>query len=192
MVYRHPHARAIPLSVTVEAWILLASVIVAVFLIKTDVIVSLIALTGDSYIISSFITGIFFTSVLTTAPAIVALGEIAVHAPAWQVALAGGVGALIGDLLIFRFVRSRFVEYVMRVAFSSHVRRFGATLASGPFWWISPLGGALVIASPLPDEIGLVMLGLSHIRTWQFVPISLCANIFGVYLIALVAQSLAT
>ena len=190
MAYKHPHPRAVSISETTESWILVAGIVLAVFLIKTDLIQHLLAHISDSFI-SSFIAGIFFTSVLTTAPSIIALGEIAVHAPAWYVAVAGGLGALVGDLLIFRFVRSRLVEHIMRVAFSPHARRVGKALSKGPLRLIPIIGGTVLIASPLPDEIGLVMLGISHIRLWQFVPISLGANIAGIYAIALIAQHLA-
>ena len=91
---------------------------------KTDIIQYLVAQVGDPFI-SSFIAGIFFTSVLTTVPSIIALGEVALHASAWNVAIAGGLGALVGDLLIFRFVRSRLVAHIMRIAFSPRARRFG-------------------------------------------------------------------
>ena len=191
MAYRHPHARAIPLAVPVEAWLLFLSFLLAIYLIKSDVIVTLIKYAGDSYALSSFIAGVFFTSILTTAPAVVALGEISVHASTWQVALYGGLGALVGDILIFRFLRSRFVDYIMRFALSGRVQRLAIALRRGPLRWVAPLLGALIIASPLPDEIGLLLLGLSHIRTWQFVPIAFGANAFGIYLIAVAAQTLA-
>ncbi len=191
MTYRHPHARAIPLSEAVEIWLLVVSILAAVVLLRVDFIPALVALSGDTFI-SSFIAGIFFTSVLTTAPAIIALGEIGVHASAWHVAFAGGLGALVGDLLIFRFVRSRLVEHIMRISFSPRARRMGKVLSKGPFRWIPVLLGTILIASPLPDEIGLVMLGISHIRLWQFLPIALFANMAGIYGIAMVAQHLAS
>ena len=190
MVYRHPHARAVPVSVVVEAWIVVASIVVSIFLIETEVIHSLIQLLGQSYALSSFIAGIFFTSILTTTPAVVALGEISVHAPIWQVAFFGALGSLTGDLLIFRFIRSRLVLYIMRGFINQRTLRYGKRLAAGPLWWVPIIGGGLIIASPLPDEIGLVMLGMSEIKTWQFIPISFFANAFGIAMIALVVQHL--
>jgi len=52
------------------------------------------------------------------------------------------------------------------------------------------IGGMLIIVSPLPDEIGLVMLGMSHLSLMRFVPLSFAANAGGIYLIALAAQRL--
>ena len=190
MAQRHRHfpRSSIPLSATIEAWILLASIASTICLIQSDLIAVVVAHTTQFGIIGSFIEGFFFTSILTTPPAIVALFKSAAYVPAWELALVGGFGAVCGDLLVFRFVQSRLVEYILRVAFHQRLMRIGARIAAGPLWWVSPLAGAVVIASPLPDEIGLLMMGLSHIRLYQFVPMAFLANATGIYLIALTAQ----
>jgi hypothetical protein len=184
------HRRAIPLSETIEAWILIVGIIAAVALAKSHILASLIASMGAYEPLGAFAAGLFFTSMLTTLPAIVALGEFAQYLPAWQVAILGGIGAVVGDLLIFRFVRSRFVEDLVRAAFSPGWRLVGRAISAGPMWWLGPVTGAIVIASPLPDELGLLMMGLSQISWRAFVPIALVANSAGIYLIAIAVQSL--
>jgi hypothetical protein len=49
--------------------------------------------------------------------------------------------------------------------------------------WISPILGALIIASPLPDEFGLALLGLSRTRISILIPVSFIMNFLGVYLL---------
>jgi len=192
MRYRHPHENAIPLSETLEAWILIAGLLAAVWLAKSHIIASVVANMGEYSELGAFASGLFFTSVLTTVPAIIALSEFSHFMPFWHLALLGGFGALVGDLLIFRFVRSNLVERIVRAACTPGVRRFGRSLAAGPLWWIAPIAGAIVIASPLPDELGLLMMGLSNIRLVQFVPLSLIANSAGIYMIAVATQTLVT
>lgn len=190
-VHRHFPRNGIPLSETIEAWLLIASIGLAVWLANSDVIPMLIGKAeGLWLLISVFLEGFFFTSVLTTAPAIIAIVESAAYVPAWKLAAIGALGAVCGDMLIFRFVQSRLVERILRVAFHPKAIRFAEVLARSALWWIAPLGGAIVIASPLPDEIGLIMMGLSGIRLIQFIPLSLVANGIGIYLMALAAQSL--
>jgi len=58
------------------------------------------------------------------------------------------------------------------------------------FRWSMVLFGALVIASPLPDEIGLAMMGLSKVKTLLFIPISFSLNAFGILIIGLIARTL--
>ena len=187
--YRSRHARAIAFSETLEAWIFFLGIITAIVLFKTDLVYVLVDQTSST-LLTTFIAGIFFTSSLTVAPSVIALSEIAQHTPAWQVALVGGAGALLGDLFIFRFIRSHLIERIVRAAFSNHARRIGRAIAAGPLWWLTPLFGALIIVSPLPDEIGLLMMGLSRISMVQLIPLAFVANAIGIFALAAVVQSL--
>lgn len=186
--HRHFPRSSIPLSETLEAWTLVLSIIAAAWLVGSGLIPELVEHTSNFGLIGSFIEGFFFTSILTTIPAIVALIESARYVSPWELALVGGFGAVCGDFLIFRFVRSRLVEHILKTALNPRVVRFGESLSSGPLWWLGPLGGIIVIASPLPDEIGLVMMGLSRIGLWQFAVLSFVANSGGIFLMALAAQ----
>ncbi len=184
------HRRAIPLSETIEAWILIFGFIAALFLLKTDLIAGLIAVTHGFTWFAAFLSGLFFTSMLTTVPAIVALSEVSLYIAAWKVALFGALGSVVGDLFIFRFIRSRLVERIVNAAFDPRIRRIGSAIIMGRLWWIAPLLGVIVIASPLPDELGLLMLGLSHLKLRQFVPLAFLANGIGILMIALATQNL--
>ncbi|OGG52337.1 hypothetical protein A2851_04765 [Candidatus Kaiserbacteria bacterium RIFCSPHIGHO2_01_FULL_53_29] len=192
MAIRHRHfpRNRIPLSETFEAWILFASIALSVWLIKSNALPPLIAHVSQFDVVGSFVEGFFFTSILTTIPAIIAILESARYVPAWELALIGGFGAVCGDLLVFRFVRSKLVEHILGAALHPRLVRLGKAITVSPLWWLGPVFGALVIASPLPDEIGLIMMGLSHIRLWQFVPIAFIANATGIFLMSLVAQGL--
>ena len=47
--------------------------------------------------------------------------------------------------------------------------------------WLSPIIGALIIASPLPDEFGIAFLGMSKVKTAVLMPISFFMNLIGIY-----------
>jgi len=190
-IVRKTHPHAIPVAITLEAWILIASFLLSIWLAKADVIGVFIERAAEFEEISSFIAGMFFTSVLTTAPAIVSLGELGQHIEPWKVALFGGAGAVCGDLLIFRFIHSPLANYIIRAAVNLRWRRLGAALEKSAFWWIVPLIGAVVIASPLPDELGLLMMGLSSMRLWSFMALAFTMNAAGIYIIAITAQAIA-
>jgi len=49
--------------------------------------------------------------------------------------------------------------------------------------WSLPIIGAFIIASPFPDEIGVALMGLSKIKNYQFVLLSLLLDIGGVFLL---------
>ena len=166
------------------------SVFIAIILAKTGVLQDLITSTQEMRFIGSFIAGIFFVSVFTVAPATVALGEIAQSNSVITVAILGGLGALIGDLIIFRFVKDRVSDhfyYLMRVSKSE---RLFSIFKLKLFRWIIPFVGALIIASPLPDEIGVAMLGLSKMKNSLFILISFVLNSAGILIIVLIAKAL--
>lgn len=190
-IVRKTHPRAIPVAITLEAWILIASGLLSIWLAKSDVIGIYITHAAEFEEISSFIAGMFFTSVLTTAPAIVTLGELGQHIAPWKVALFGAAGAVCGDILIFRFLHSPLANYIIRAAVSLRWRHLGTALEKSVFWWIVPVLGAIVIASPLPDELGLLMMGLSGMRLWSFMVLAYIMNAGGIYFITVAAQALA-
>ncbi len=135
----------------------------------------------DYYILSSFIAGIFFTSVFTLAPASVALVHIAQSAPIGGVVVWGGIGAMCGDLILFFFVRDRFTEDLKKIFPRSKMRHILQSFHLGFLKWIAPIVGALIIASPLPDEFGITLLGMSKIKLSLLIPVSIVMNMLGIY-----------
>jgi len=57
--------------------IIALSVLIAVILVKTEVLINILASSKELELFGSFIAGMFFTSVFTVAPATVVLVEIA-------------------------------------------------------------------------------------------------------------------
>ena len=56
------------------------------------------------------------------------------------------------------------------------------------FYWLSSFLAAAIIASPLPDELGLMILGFIHFNTKKFLPIAFVLNFLGILAITLFAQ----
>ena len=165
-----------------DLFFVIIGAVTALILSDLGIIDRIIALFGNNEV-ASFVSGIFFTSIFTIAPASVALGHISTHAPGYVVALWGALGAVCGDLILFYFIKDRFADDVMNSFKSVFTRHFFASFHVGFFKWLSPLLGALIIASPLPDEFGITLLGLSKTRTAVLIPISFIGNILGIYLI---------
>ncbi len=51
-----------------------------------------------------------------------------------------------------------------------------------------PFIGAVVIASPLPDEAGISLLGMSKIRPWQFFVVTFALNALGIFIVVTTAN----
>ena len=174
-----------------DTLVIILSIGLAVVLVKTEVLMKILTSTRELEFLGSFIAGLFFTSVFTTAPAIVTLGEIArINSIIW-VAFFGALGAVVGDLIIFRFVRDRFAKHVLELMSHRHKKeRIQVLLKLKLFRWLSFFVGGLIIASPLPDEFGIGFFAFSRMKTGWFIPLSLFFNFIGIFLIGLVARAI--
>ena len=182
--------KEIKLRLKHDLLILLFSVIAAIFLVKTGMLKKILALTYGIWVFDSLIAGMFYTSGFTTAIAIVALSELSVNSYFLTVAFFGAIGAVIGDLIIFRFLRNHLNEdIVFLLKSNSLTKKLKAIFHLRLFRWASFLIGGIILASPLPDELGLVIIGLSKTKTWLFVLVSFTFNFIGILTIVLIAKA---
>jgi len=56
--------------------------------------------------------------------------------------------------------------------------------------WILVLAGAIFISSPLPDEIGLALMGISRYNRGKILTICFALNFAGAYAVILAANAL--
>ncbi len=166
-----------------DALLIMFGGIVAYILTQAGVIDGLVSLLGGN-IVTIFIAGLFFTSVFTIAPASVALASMVQQVPVTTVAIWGALGALCGDLVLFYFIRDKFTEDLFGSLKPSIIKHFFKSLHMGFMKWLSPVLGAFIIASPLPDEVGLTLMGISRTKTTVLIPISFAMNMLGIYIIA--------
>ena len=170
--------------------IIVVSVSIAATLIRTGFLAAILASTQGFQFIGSFIAGLFFTSVFTTAPAIVTFGEIARVSAILPMALFGAMGAVVGDLIIFRFIRDKFSEHLLELVQHRHIgKRVHTLFKLRLFRWLSLFVGGLIIAAPRPDELGCSLFGFSKLKTSWFIPLSFTFNFIGIVLIGLVARA---
>jgi len=175
-------------NVVRDLGIMVFSIIIAIILAKTGALASILTSTQEWRLLGSLVAGIFFVSIFTAAPAGVVLFEIAAVNSIWEVALFGGIGALIGDLIIFRFIKDGLSEDIHWLIRKTKQERLTSIFRLKLFRWLIPFIGALIVASPLPDEIGLAMMGLSKMKMSVFIPISFALNFFGILIIGLFAN----
>jgi len=177
--------------IIIDLAIIMSSIFAAIILAKTDILVNILTATKELEIIGSFVAGLFFTSAFTTAPAIVTLAEIAQVNSIWIVAIYGALGAAISDLIIFKFLKDRFSKHLIELIEKKEgKKRIKHLLNLKNFKWLTFLIGGLIIASPLPDELGIALLGFSKIKQPLFIAFSFVANFIGILLIGIVARAL--
>lgn len=187
-------SRTSPSEIKKHLWrsivILVFSAALAVFLARSGVFENILFASREFKVLSNFVAGLFFTSVLTIGPAAVALGELAQANSIWPVALIGAAGAVMGDMILFRFVRDRITDDFIAIFEHTRLGHIRDVFKFAIFHWLLPVLGFLVVASPLPDEIGLAMMGISKMKTSTFILISYSANLLGIMIVGLVAKAI--
>ena len=173
-----------------DSLFLVISVGVAIYLVKTGMIHQLVYSIGELKWFGIIAAGMFFTSAFTTAPAIAVLGTFAGTTSLPVLAILGGIGAVIGDYIIFRLIKKRVTRDFQYLLSFSKNKRFKAIFQTKVFRFFVPFIGAMIIASPLPDEIGVAVLGISKINDHWFFPLSFLANGAGILLIGFAAQAI--
>jgi len=168
--------------------VIIISILVAIILERTGVLQDLLTSTRELRFLGSLIAGIFFVSIFTVSPAAVVLFEIAASTSPLEVAFFGGLGALIGDLFIFRFIMDSLADDLTWLIKKTGQEKLIYFFRRKTFRWLVPFIGALAVASPLPDEIGLAMMGLSKMNTAAFVPLVFILNFLGILIIGLLAK----
>lgn len=143
----------------------------------------LIHLGGFGYI-GAFFAGMLFVSTFTVATSALVLLTLAETLSPIEIGLIAGLGAVIGDMTIFHLIKDNLSSEIEDIYTNfdrkKHLKHLFRTKY---FNWMLPVIGAILIASPLPDELGVSMIGLSKMSTLKFLILSFILNSLGIFLV---------
>lgn len=149
----------------------------------------LLSLNNFGYI-GAFIAGILYDSTVTVSTSIVIFLVLAEELPRLEVGLIAACGAVLGDLIIFRFVKHSLMgefKFIFQTfengVGKKRTRTLKVLLHSRYFNWMLPVVAALMIGSPFPEEIAWALMGATKIKTYQVVLVSFVFNFIGIVLI---------
>ncbi len=168
--------------------IIILSTLVAVLIVKTHLLSGIFAATSKNAYIGSFVSGIFFTSFFTIPLSTASFIEILRVHGLFSTAIIGAFGALLGDIILFNFAKNNIAKDLDLICKHTFGKKCVFVFKKGVLHYITPILGALIIASPLPDELGLAMMGISKIKLKTLIPISLCMNFLGILIIGYLVQ----
>lgn len=168
---------------------LILSLIIFFLFTESPVVKNIISLINGFGYIGAFITGILFVSIFTVAPASVILFFLAENLNPLLVAVCAGAGAVLGDYLIFRFLRDRVFDELKPLFLNNGGNLLVKLFKTPYFAWFLPLFGAFIIASPFPDELGIGLLGASKLKNWQFLLLTFLLNTIGIFVVIIAAHS---
>lgn len=128
------------------------------------------------------LAGIFSTNMITAFPAYTFMGKIVTPENFNLLVVMGTVGSVIGDNIIFTFIKFRLIESLIKSfkhnKFVTSILKTKNYILKG----VLVLVGSLIIMSPLPDEFGVLLIGVSRIKHRYFILLSLMLNSLGTYL----------
>ncbi|OGG68790.1 hypothetical protein A3H77_00155 [Candidatus Kaiserbacteria bacterium RIFCSPLOWO2_02_FULL_56_11] len=165
------------------------SISVTAYIVRSGSVDAVIASLNGSEYFASFVAGALFSSVFTAIPAIALFAELSEHYSLFSIVLTGALGATLADYLLFLFVRDRISTDAAYLLRGRKGQRFIHVIRQRHFYRLFPLIGMVMLISPLPDEPGLALLGVSHISTHSLLVLSFMTHALGILLIVLAVQS---
>lgn len=166
----------------------LLGVLVALWLSKFEIFHEFLTHLGSAGYAGAFVAGILFVSTFTVATGAVILFTLAEYLHPLEIALLAGLGSVVGDLVIFHLVRDDLSFEIKSLYNRFGGRQITRLLHTKYFNWTLPVVGAILIASPLPDEIGVSLMGIAKMKIYQFILISFVLNMLGIFLLVSAAQ----
>lgn len=164
--------------------IFFTSIIFAIILSRFEAFHSALLSLGSLGYVGAFVAGMLFVSTFSVATGAVILLILAEKLNPLEIALLAGAGGVAGDFLIFRFVRNGIIDEVKEVyEMIDHRNHLHKILHTKYFGWFFPVFGALIIMSPLPDELGVSLLGIGKMKTYQFLILAFILDVAGVFFV---------
>lgn len=169
--------------------IAIAAILAFVLLFDTAFMSSIFMFLRQQAYVGAFVAGMLSASFFTAAPAAVLTVELATSPlDPWLLASFAGLGNAVGDMVLLLFFEERIFHELrpifrkFKFKFAMHRRK----RRSLPLFLI----GALAIMTPLPDEAGLGLLGVSRFPRVAIFVICLALNTLGAVAIVLVARAI--
>src|SRR3989344_1566612 len=175
-------------------FILFLGILLGIFLYQYEPFHKMLLNLGALGYVGAFIAGILYDSTATVTTSIVILLVLAENLSKIQLGIIAGLGAVIGDFIIFKFVKNGLMKELKPLfqvvegeiehdVGKKRVRAFNHMLHSKYFHWALPVVGAILIGSPFPNELAWGLMGATKLRDFQVIIMSFIVNFVGIFII---------
>jgi len=180
-IHRHHHNLAL----------LAIGLISAVVISRLPIFNEIIKYISSLGLFGAFFSGMLFASTFTVATGGLLLIKLSNTLNPLLLIVFGALGAVSADLLIFLFVKDKVANEVTPIyeKFLAH-HHLKKILHTRYFAWTMPVLGALVMASPLPDELGVSLMGISNMTIGKFATIAIFSHTLGMISVVLLAGAI--
>ncbi len=140
---------------------------------------------------AAFVAGFFSVSFFTALPAAILLIEISQTLNPWLIIGLATLGSVVGDWVILHFFEDQVIyelkPLMRKLKILDGIRKLQYTRYGR---WIVRVLGGFIISTPLPDEMGLALLDLSHLKRWELLSICLFLNALGITALVFLGRTL--
>jgi hypothetical protein len=161
-------------------------IISSIWLWSSGTIEKFVLSMGEYGYLGAFIGGFFYSYGVTSPLAVVLFAAFSKDLNITVAAVLGGFGAMTSDYIIFKSVEETLKKPIQ---LTSHYKIKIPKIKSKLFYILSPLVAAIIIGSPLPDELAAVILGMEKLDDKAFVLLSFSFNLLGLLVIMLIART---
>lgn len=163
-----------------NVFLLVSGVFFAIVLAFSPLLHTLLDYFSPHPLITAFIAGMLFASTFTVAAGGILLIKLSEMYSPVLIILFAGMGAAFCDYLVFSLVKHKVPIHISPVYKNlynhSHLHKI---LHTHYFAWTLPVIGAILMATPLPDELAVSLLGLSKLSGIKFIIIALSSHLIG-------------
>ena len=163
--------------------LILISIILTIFLSENNSLNKAIFSIAQIPILGAFIAGILYVSASTAAFGVFILLGLSKTLSPIEIAIVAGLGGAVADFILFRFFRDDIIGEITPIYNRLGGKHLAKIMHHKYLSWSLPIIGAIIIASPFPDEIGISLMGISKIKSYQFAILSLILDIAGVFIL---------
>ncbi len=167
-------------QIIIHVLVFTVSISLTVFLLQSNIIHQFLESSREVFLLSAFIGGLFFSSALTTAPAIAILYLLGQDYNPILVSIVAAAGSVMADILIFKLIRDNLISDLEILVDTKEKLQlhhfFYSKILHLPLIVLS----ALIIASPLPDELGISILATIKFKMRHFYVFSFLMNFLGI------------
>lgn len=168
------------------------SIAVAIYIQNSAAADTLVNIFSSLYFVpAAIVMGILFSLTFTAAisTSVFILLSQTSHNP-YLVALLGGVGSAIANSLIFKFFKDELLSDIEALEPKYAKKIAHRIMHSKLFVGVIPYLAALILASPLPDELGILMLAGGNFKYTKFFLLSFGFHTIGILIIVLLGGAL--
>lgn len=166
--------------------LIILSLILTIYLSSNPNFKHLLNYISNFGIVGAFLAGMLFASTFTVGIAGLLLINLAQNLNPFLLILSAALGGVTTDYVIFKFIRHNVSQKTSDIFDKvNHHSHFYKLLHTPYFSWTLSILGLIVLASPLPDELGVSLLGLSKTTLSRFLGISYLSHTVGMTILIL-------